>query len=75
VPDFDRAIELKPDFGYAYINRANARLHRHPLLALQDFHRAGMHPERTVLIVACVFLVFALAIALMILRRKRIRVL
>jgi hypothetical protein len=53
--DFDRAIELKPDFRYAYINRANARLLRHPLLALQDFHRAGMRPERTVLIVACVF--------------------
>ena len=48
VRDFDRAIELKPDFRYAYINRANARLTSHPWLALQDFHRAGMYPERTV---------------------------
>jgi hypothetical protein len=48
VPDFDRAIALQPDFRYAYINRANARLSSHPWLALQDFHRAGMYPERTV---------------------------
>ena len=48
VPDFDRAIALKPDFRYAYINRANARLASHPWLALQDFHRAGSYPERTV---------------------------
>jgi hypothetical protein len=34
VADFDRAIALKPDFRYAYINRANARLLRHPWLAL-----------------------------------------
>ena len=52
VPDFDRAIGLKPDFRYAYINRANARLASHPWLALQDFHRAGMYPERTVAILA-----------------------
>jgi tetratricopeptide (TPR) repeat protein len=51
VPDFDRAIALKPDFRYAYINRANARLASHPWLALQDFHRAGMYPDRTVTIV------------------------
>jgi tetratricopeptide (TPR) repeat protein len=50
VADFDRAIALKPDFRYAYINRANARGLRHPWLALQDFHRAGMYPERTVTI-------------------------
>jgi tetratricopeptide (TPR) repeat protein len=50
VPDFDRAIALKPDFRYAYINRANARLTSHPWLALQDFHRAGMYPERKVAI-------------------------
>lgn len=48
IADFDRAIALKPDFRYAYINRANARLFRHPWLALDDFHRAGMHPERTI---------------------------
>ena len=46
IADFDRAIALKPDFRYAYINRANARLVRHPWLALNDFHQAGMHPER-----------------------------
>jgi len=73
VPDFDRAIELKPDFRYAYINRANARLIAHPLLAIQDFHRAGMHPERALAVVACVFLLFALAITLLVLRRRRIR--
>ena len=73
VPDFDRAIELKPDFRYAYINRANARLRAHPLLALQDFHRAGMHPERALAVVACVFLLFALAVTLLILRRRRSR--
>jgi hypothetical protein len=74
VPDFDRAIELKPDFRYAYINRANARLLAHPLLALQDFHRAGMHPERALAAVACIFLLFAFAITLVI-RRRRIRTL
>jgi len=73
VPDFDRAIELKPDFRYAYINRANARLIAHPLLALQDFHRAGMHPERALLVVACIFLLFAFAVTLLVLRRRRIR--
>lgn len=73
VPDFDRAIELKPDFRYAYINRANARLLAHPVLALQDFHRAGMHPERALAVVACVFLLFALAVTLLVLRRRRIR--
>jgi tetratricopeptide (TPR) repeat protein len=72
VPDFDRAIELKPDFRYAYINRANARLFSHPLLALQDFHRAGMHPERTVALVACLLTV-VVAFAFLLLRRRRLR--
>jgi len=72
VPDFDRAIELKPDFRYAYINRANARLLAHPLLALQDFHRAGMHPERALAVVACLLLV-ALAVTLVLLKRRRTR--
>lgn len=71
VPDFDRAIELKPDFRYAYINRANARLIAHPLLALQDFHRAGMHPERALAVVACTFLLFAFAVTLLVSRRRR----
>jgi hypothetical protein len=72
VPDFDRAIELKPDFRYAYINRANARLFSHPLLALEDFHRVGMHPERTVAIVAGVLMV-AVAVTFLLLRRRRLR--
>ena len=60
VPDFDRAITLDPDFRYAYINRANARLPWHPWLALQDFHRAGMYPERTVaVLVGAVLIVIA----------------
>ena len=70
VPDFDRAIELKPDFRYAYINRANARLFSHPRLALQDFHRAGMYPERTIAIVAGILMV-AVAVALLVLRRRQ----
>ena len=70
VPDFDRAIELKPDFRYAYINRANARLIAHPLLAIQDFHRAGMHPERALAVVACTFLLFAFAVTLLVRRRR-----
>jgi tetratricopeptide (TPR) repeat protein len=49
ISDFDRALELNPTFRNAYINRGNARLR---LLrvgpALDDFHRAGMYPERTV---------------------------
>ena len=73
VPDFDRAIELKPDFRYAYINRANARLFSHPRLALQDFHRVGMHPERTVGILGSVLIMLALAVTFRILRRRRIR--
>jgi tetratricopeptide (TPR) repeat protein len=62
VPDFDRAIELKPDFRYAYINRANARGISHPLLALEDFHRVGMHPERTVVIFAGIVMALVAAV-------------
>ncbi len=71
VPDFDRAIVLKPDFRYAYINRANARLFSHPWLALQDFHRAGMHPERTVAMLGGAFLIMIVGIAWI--RRTRLR--
>lgn len=71
VADFDRAIALKPDFRYAYINRANARLVRHPWLALDDFHRAGMSPERRVSILGGAILVLAVGIALF--RRTRTR--
>ena len=62
VADFDRAIALKPDFRYAYINRANARLASHPWLALQDFHRAGMYPERTVATLVGAILIMIIAI-------------
>jgi Flp pilus assembly protein TadD len=71
VPDFDRAIELKPDFRYAYINRANARLLSHPWLALQDFHRAGMHPERSVAIFAGIVLTLVAVLFVILIRRKR----
>ncbi len=73
VPDFDRAIALKPDFRYAYINRANARFMRHPWLAIADFHRAGMYPERTAAKVAAALLVSALALAYLIWKRRRNR--
>ena len=69
VPDFDRAIALQPDFRYAYINRANARLASHPWLALQDFHRAGMHPERTFAIV--VGAVSMMIVGIVWIRRRR----
>ncbi len=71
IADFDRAIALKPDFRYAYINRANARLARHPWLALDDFHRAGMHPEKQVAIVGGAILLVVAGIALV--RRTRSR--
>jgi hypothetical protein len=70
VADFDRAIALKPDFRYAYINRANARMASHPWLALQDYHRAGMHLERRVALLAGAVFVTILAIAW--LRRRRV---
>ena len=69
IADFDRAIALKPDFRYAYINRANARLVRHPWLALNDFHQAGMHPERVLMGGAAVML----AVGLVLVRRRRVR--
>ena len=71
VADFDRAITLQPDFRYAYINRANARLASHPWLALQDFHRAGMYPERTVAILASPVVI--MIAGFMWIRRRRVR--
>jgi tetratricopeptide (TPR) repeat protein len=47
IADFDQAIKLKPDFRNAYVNRANATLGSNWRGALDDFHRAGMYPERT----------------------------
>ena len=71
VADFDRAIALKPDFRYAYINRANARLLRHPWLVLDDFHRAGMYPERRVAMLGGAILAAVAGITLV--RRVRVR--
>jgi tetratricopeptide (TPR) repeat protein len=71
VADFDRAIALKPDFRYAYINRANARLLRHPWLALDDFHRAGMYPERQAALLGGAILAVVAGVALV--RRVRVR--
>ena len=71
IPDFDRAIALKPDFRYAYINRANARLPWHPWLALQDFHRANMHPERTVAMLGGAVLITVVGIVWIARRRTR----
>lgn len=71
VADFDRAIALKPDFRYAYINRANARLASHPWLALQDFHRGGMYPERTVAILVGAVLIMIVGIVWI--RRRGLR--
>jgi tetratricopeptide (TPR) repeat protein len=71
VPDFDRAIAVKPDFRYAYINRANARLSSHPWLALQDFHRADMYPERTIAVLGGAVLLVIVGIAWI--RRRRLR--
>jgi tetratricopeptide (TPR) repeat protein len=69
IADFDRAIALKADFRYAYINRANARLFRHPGLALSDFHQAGMHPERVLVGGAAVML----AVGFSVVKRHRSR--
>ena len=71
VADFDRAIALKPDFRYAYINRANARLFSHPWLALDDFHRADMHPERLVATLGGTMLAAVAGIVLVRRRRRR----
>ena len=53
IADFDQAIRLKPDFRNAYVNRANAREFRHWRQALDDFHQAGMHPERAFALGLC----------------------
>jgi tetratricopeptide (TPR) repeat protein len=72
IADFDQAIALKPDFRYAYINRANARLLWHPWLALDDFHRVGMHPERQVAILGGAILLVVAGVAL-VRRTRRVR--
>jgi tetratricopeptide (TPR) repeat protein len=69
IADFDRAIALKPDFRYAYINRGNARLFRHPGLALSDYHQAGMHPE--LVLIGAAALMLAIGVAIVKRRRSR----
>jgi tetratricopeptide (TPR) repeat protein len=72
IPDFDRALELNPTFRNAYVNRGNARLR---LLrvgpALDDFHRAGMYPERSVAMLGGAILLTVAGIVVA--RRTRIR--
>ena len=50
IADFDQALKLKPDFRNAHVNRANALGLWQWRRALDDFHSAGMHPERTILV-------------------------
>jgi len=54
--DFDQAIRLKPDFRNAYVNRANSNLGYNWRQSLEDFHRAGVYPERTAALVGGVVL-------------------
>lgn len=72
IPEFTRALELKPGLRNAYVNRANDHLrlgHIRPSLA--DFHRAGMHPERIAGAVVLLALV-AGVLAIRTLRRSRL---
>jgi tetratricopeptide (TPR) repeat protein len=72
LPDFDRALELNPTFRNAYVNRANARLRLLRIrAALDDFHRAGMHPERLVAMLGGAVVVTVLGIVVV--RRTRSR--
>jgi tetratricopeptide (TPR) repeat protein len=72
IAEFDRALELNPNFRNAYVNRGNARLRLLQVrAALDDFHRAGMHPERLVAVLGGAVLLAASGIALI--RRTRRR--
>ena len=70
IGDFDQAIRLKPDFRNAYVNRANSNLGYNWRQSLDDFHRAGVYPERTVALVGGVVLLL-LACTLGLVRRRR----
>jgi len=61
IADFDQALRLKPDFRNAHVNRANALGLGQWRRALDDFHKAGMHPERAVLIAGGVMLLVIIA--------------
>jgi tetratricopeptide (TPR) repeat protein len=70
IPEFDRALELDPTFRNAYVNRGNARLRLLRVsAALDDFHRAGMYPERQVAMFGSAVLLAAAGIV--VLRRRR----
>ncbi|MBZ5618384.1 MAG: tetratricopeptide repeat protein [Acidobacteriia bacterium] len=71
VADFDQALKLKPDFRNAYVNRANALGFRHWRQSLNDFHRAGMHPERTAALAGGGMLLLAGAGAFALVRLRR----
>ena len=72
IPEFDRALELNPNFRNAYVNRGNARLRLLQVrAALDDFHRAGMYPDRLVGVLGGATLLAASGIAVM--RRTRVR--
>jgi len=72
IPDFDRALELNPNFRNAYINRANARLRLFRVgAALDDFHRAGMYPERLIAIFGVA--VVLVGVGIIALRRRSTR--
>lgn len=72
IPEFDRALELNPNFRNAYVNRGNARLRLLQVrAALDDFHRAGMYPERSVAMLGGAVLLAVSGIAIA--RRARLR--
>lgn len=64
ILDFNRAIQLQPDFPQAYTNRGNAYLRiGHFDLAIADFRQAGQNPlGRLVLLCGLSTLVLLVAI-------------
>ena len=72
IPEFDRALQLNPNLRNGYVNRANARLRLWQVgAALDDFHRAGMYPERRVALVGGVVLLAIVGIVAAKRRRPR----
>ena len=74
IADFDQALRLEPDFRNAHVNRANALGLRQWRLALDDFHSAGMHPERAIPVAggAILLVIIAGCLALRASRRRRV---
>lgn len=70
IPEFDRALELHPNLRNAYVNRANARLRLLQVhAAVDDFHRAGMYPERTTGMIGAATVLVGFGV--IVVRRKR----